>query len=260
MINRSNILIRFSGWMFVLILLFSSCRPDPPPPEPEEETGKLKVHFDLHFNGQPFSFYNPFYDVNYNYRIQVELMKFIMYNFKTKNSSGTELLIKDAKIIEFTSDHYAFDLTMSPGEYQGLKFGIGVGDSSVNHGDPALYSSDHALSYTGSADMHWTWNTGYIFLKFEGRADTTTNGSGALSHLFALHTGEVPQYGEVEFYSSPFSISAGQTTDFHISVDVAKFLYDSSNTIDIKTENATHSNNVLSVKFAEIYLNAFSVQ
>jgi hypothetical protein len=183
-----------------------------------------------------------------------------MYNLKVKNSSDVEIVLKDAKIIDFTSNHYSFTINVSPGNYQGLKFGIGVGDASINHGDPALFSSSHALSYNQSSDMHWTWNTGYIFLKFEGRADTTTNGSGALNQLFALHTGDDVQYGEVEFYATPFTITDDQNSNFHVDVDISKFLYDSSDTIDIKTENATHSNNQLSLKFSQIYLNAFSTQ
>lgn len=246
--------------MIFMMILFSSCRPDPPPPDPEPEVGTLTVHLDLNFNGQPFAFDTPFFDVNFNYRIQTELLKFIMYDLKVKNSSNAETILHDAKIIDITSDHYSFSVNLTPGNYQGLKFGIGVGDSTTNHGDPALFSSSHALSYNQSADMHWTWNTGYIFLKFEGRADTTSNGSGALNQLFALHTGDDEQYGEVVFYSSPFTITNNQNTDFHINVDVSKFLYDSTDTIDIKTENATHSNNQLSLKFSRIYLNAFSAQ
>jgi hypothetical protein len=245
---------------FLVISIFASCRPDPPPPDPEPETGTLTVHFDLNFNGQPFALYTPFFDPNFNYRIQPELLKFILTNLKLKNTAGTESIITDAKIINFTSANYSFAITIEPGDFQGLKFGIGVGDSATNHGDPALFPSSHALSYNGASDMHWTWNTGYIFLKFEGRADTTTTGTGALNQLFALHSGDDPQYGEVTFYSSSFSIAANQNTDFHINVDVAKFLYSATDTINIKTENATHSNNPLSVKFSQIYLNAFSVQ
>lgn len=249
-------------WVILIaasVSLASSCRPDPVPPVTEENKGTLKIHFNLNYDGQPFSFNTPYSEPIHNYRIQTELIRFLMYNLTLKSSTG-ESILKDAELIDFTSNHYELSYSLSPGSFDGLKFGIGVGDSSVNHGDPALFNPEHALSYNVSADMHWTWNTGYIFLKYEGRADTTTSGSGALDQLFALHTGDDPLYGEVNFYSSPFTISENTITDFHINVDVAKFLYNASDTIDIKTENATHTNNTLSVKFAQIYLDAFSVQ
>lgn len=246
--------------IFVTSVIFFSCRPDPPPPDPDPTTGTLKIHFTLNWNGQPFSFFTPYTDANFNYQIQTELLKFISYKLTVKNSAGTESMIEEAHIINFTTDQFSYTVNLEQGNYQGLKFGIGVGDSATNHGDPAVFPSTHALSYNQAADLHWTWNTGYIFLKFEGRADTTGTGSGSLDQLYTLHTGDDPLYGEVNFYANPFMITAEQTTDFYIDVDVSKFLYNATDTIDIKTENSTHTNNNLAIKFSQIYLDAFSAQ
>src|SRR3990167_6915269 len=93
---------------FIIVLLFSSCRPDPPPPDPDPTTGTLRIHFTLNWNGQPFSFFTPYTDANFNYQIQTELLKFISYQLKVKNSSGAESTIEEARIINFTSDEFSY--------------------------------------------------------------------------------------------------------------------------------------------------------
>ncbi len=57
---------------------------------------------------------------------------------------------------------------------EGIAFNIGI-DSVTNHGDPALWSADHPLSFQ-SPSMHWGWASGYRFLAIEGLLDNNQDG------------------------------------------------------------------------------------
>ncbi len=53
------------------------------------------------------------------------------------------------------------------GNYQALRFDIGLNEAT-NHSDPAQYPATHPLN-PNLNKLHWTWQTGYIFLALEGR-------------------------------------------------------------------------------------------
>ncbi|MBI3882575.1 MAG: cytochrome C peroxidase [Verrucomicrobia bacterium] len=52
------------------------------------------------------------------------------------------------------------------GEYRALRFAVGL-DSTTNKGDPAKHAADHPLNPNLNG-LHWTWQSGYIFLAVEG--------------------------------------------------------------------------------------------
>ena len=52
-------------------------------------------------------------------------------------------------------------------DHQAIRFDVGLSES-INHSDPAQYSATHPLN-PNLNKLHWTWQSGYIFLAFEGR-------------------------------------------------------------------------------------------
>jgi cytochrome c peroxidase len=52
------------------------------------------------------------------------------------------------------------------GKYRALRFHVGP-DAKANTGDPARLAADHPLNPNLNG-LHWTWQTGYIFLALEG--------------------------------------------------------------------------------------------
>ncbi len=83
---------------------------------------------------------------------------------------------EDGKWVEI-SDHYAwmdaarqrtsvrFEDAPS-GKFRALRFHIGP-DAKANTGDPAALAADHPLNPNLNG-LHWSWQTGYIFLAVEG--------------------------------------------------------------------------------------------
>lgn len=78
--------------------------------------------------------------------------------------------------------------SIEAGTFSTLSFNVGV-DEEVNHLDPAIWPSVHALSSNQIDHAHWGWNPGYIFLKMEGRVDTTADMTGTANAAFSIHIG-----------------------------------------------------------------------
>ncbi len=55
---------------------------------------------------------------------------------------------------------------VAEGRYRAIRFHVGP-DAATNTGDPAGYAADHPLNPNLNG-LHWSWQTGYIFLAVEG--------------------------------------------------------------------------------------------
>ncbi len=70
------------------------------------------------------------------------------------------------------------------GKYRALRFHIGP-DAAANSADPAQWPAAHPLNPNLNG-LHWTWQTGYIFLALEGRFRTAAAAEpGGYSYHFA---------------------------------------------------------------------------
>lgn len=243
----------------VVAATITSCKRDEEP-LPEDPKGTLQVNFTASFNGQPMVL-NNLYNSAYNYRIKPETVKFLVHHFRIKDEGGTYYEIKDALLINFANSGNNFTAKLSPGNYSALRFGLGV-DSVMNPADPNLLPVTHPFSTNVANDMHWNWFTGYIFMKFEGRADTSGTGSGNFDRLFLFHPGTSPLYGDVGDLNHNISIVKDQTTVVNVDLDVHKLLVGSNDTIDVKYDYSTHTTDdyPLAERFIQLARDAFSTQ
>ena len=99
--------------------------------------------------------------------------------------------------------------------YQAIRFDIGL-SAEVNHSDPAQYAAQHPLN-PNLNNLHWTWQSGYIFLALEGRY---RDNSGQLQG-FVYHFANDPQCTTVTL-PLPQTIAAGSLID--IDFDIAALL------------------------------------
>lgn len=243
--------------LFSLTVVFISCDKDPDP-EPENTIGTLRVNFVARYNGQPFVMNQNYTNIS-GYTVKTEMVKFLMHRFVVTNSSGTKNEVREAALINFANGTNSFEVPLEAGSYTGIQFGLGV-DSTLNKQDPSLLPASHPFSLNQANDMHWSWSTGYIFFKLEGKADTTTAQAGPVDLAYVFHPGSNALFRKVDFPSKSFSISAGSTTNVDITLDVARLFYNMSDTIDLQYDNLTHtSNNLpLATRFMDICADAFS--
>ncbi len=130
------------------------------------------------------------------------------------------------------------------GDYQGAKILIGVRDDLNGDRDPVDYPVDHPLSEQHSA--FWTWNSGYIFLKIDGRFDDSSDASGqSLEGSLTYHTGLDTLIRNVEFLEGThgFSVSESSNPPLQFELDVQKLFYFGTDTLDMVTDHLTHTTN-----------------
>jgi hypothetical protein len=147
------------------------------------------------------------------------------------------------------------------GSYKGIKFSVGL-DSATNHADPTVYPVTNPLAIQSPA-IHWSWNSGYIFMMIEGSCDTTAANNdvltyGQYSHGMFYHIGMDPLLRTIDLSNAAFTVSSANAASVSISADLNKVLKN----VDIKTENASHTMGSMpfATKIADNISSAFSVK
>jgi len=116
---------------------------------------------------------------------------------------------------------------------------------------PAQFPNEHPLGVAGSAGMYWTWASGYIFSKYEGKIE---NENGDLLTPIALHAGTDTLYREVILeFDSNMSITHNQNYEFNLELDLARVLYSESDTLSHEENLVSHTMNDFEI--AERYVN-----
>jgi len=248
-------------YFFVLVLLtltIQSCKDDEPTPAPGKSSATIT--FDARWDGAPFQLQQVYLD-DFGNRIRCD--KFMNYfSFvKLVAEDGSEVLLNDFILADFAGSN-RFTTEVPAGKYTALKFGIGVDRDYNKDQDPAQYPSSSPLSVAGSQGMFWVWNTGYIFAKFEGKADTTgTEGVELLSPI-AIHAGDDFSYRT--YTSQPFNVTIeGSDHLFAVHINVDRiFSPEQGNDVNIAQDAITHggTNPDLTNNFMDNYLAALSFE
>lgn len=273
MMKKTNIIV----WGIAMLgtaFVFSSCRKgctDPTALNYEENAKKddnsceypettFKLDIVPTFNGENLELNKDYINITGD-RLQFTELKLIIANVTIGNQLITDAAYYDIK--KGNSMVLSNDI-ISPGDYQGLDFIIGV-DAARNNGDPSAYDPEHPLSINTAGNMHWSWNTGYIFYKIEGRYDSlNTQGSGTPNDLFLYHLG-MNEYRKN--WSNPnvnFSIKEREENTISLELDIAKLFYDESDTIYISNgEDFTHTGpnqEPLNIKLSNLFPQTLSVK
>lgn len=229
---------------FFLTVMFVGCEDDNDTNEVQVGKGTLSTHFHP-VVGMDDLVTGNYYVVNGD-SISWELSQFYISDIKVwKDASGNqkESFNDIYKLIK--PNHADIALGELPtGKYYGIEFYVGIADSTVNHADPSLAIGDLAPQ---NPSMHWSWNTGYIFLKVEA-----TRKSDQQSLVYHIGTDKLATKVVVQ---KEFTIQANTTNPLMIMVDHAAIL----SGLDFDTENKTHTmNNMpLAMKVVDNLPNAF---
>ena len=220
--------------LFSLIALFilglSSCKKD-------EVSAAKKQVVNFHWHsmvGTDDAAFGITYTSN-GVRFKLTDWRYYASNFVLIKEDGTEYPI-DGKVflINIANSDYSLD-SVPTGNYKGFKFVVGL-DSATNHKDPTTYDASNPLSIQ-SPSIHWSWNSGYIFIKIEGKYDSTLAQTGAIDQPFFYHVGTDNLKRTVDMSDHAFTVSADGATTLHLEMDMLSILQN----INLKTENATHT-------------------
>ncbi len=109
--------------------------------------------------------------------------------------------------------------------------------------------------------MHWGWSSGYIFMKVEAKVDTIPNGIPLFDHSVVFHIGQDVNLQTLSFDGINWQATGTNAYRYPLKLDMAKFLQNGAQTIDLKTEHTSHTapgQEVLSLKVIENFKAAIS--
>ena len=235
----------------LMALLIAGCRPEPLHGGP----GTLTLTADFQMDGDSVFIGRTAFDTQGNH-LRLETFSIYLGGIELINDTGA-VRLSDAERWD-ASDDNQWTYIVEPGTYDGFRVHLGVPSEINTDTDPTIWPNDHPLGVSGSAGMFWSWNTGYIFSKFDGKADTT--GGDDFTHGFAYHIGGDAQLIEVR-YDEPWVIEECSHHDFSLQADILDFLINGNDTIDVQTDPITHTgdNLELATRYVQAQQNAVTL-
>jgi hypothetical protein len=216
-------------------------------PAPVETVQKIKLNIDHKMGADNFNYTTILTDKN-GTKFQIDAIQMYFSAFAAQNTSiASSVLFVKPEVSSYTVGN------IPAGDYPGLRFSVGVPanlntQAGADAKDITEYSSGHPLSFQVPS-MHWSWNTGYIFLRIDGRYDST--GDNTPNENFRLHVGNNPNLAELHFPGA-YTVSPSTDKVLNFEIDYVEFFDD----LDLLTENTLHGNSTLATKIVGNYAKA----
>jgi len=237
-------------FVIAVTLILTSCKKK----KQTEEDGIVNINMSAYFDSEAFAVGNVYTNVD-GYRVRVDDFKFYISELAAIRNDGVLIPLIDIDLINLGSGYSTSSFELAPGNYRGIQFSIGVPPELNKDQDPTVYPNDHPLSVNGAQGMFWSWNTGYIFVKFEGKADLDGVEGNEILSPFAFHCGEDLLFRTHVIDNYAFTVSEEIATPIDIRFNVEKFFYSDNDTIDIAVNNLTHTsgNLPLAERFTDLF-------
>jgi hypothetical protein len=238
----------------ILALTLGSCKEDVVE-EPTPVSDNLKITLQPVYGSNNLTLDDTISTVE-GYKVQFTDLKCYFSDIK----NGVNTLVQ-AGLFDFKENGtFLLQAEGKKADYSSLSAFLGV-DPALNHNDPSAFPNSSPLNIAIANDMHWDWNPGYIYIKVEAKVDTIVDGVDNLNHFVIFHVG-----ADALIQNMNFSSVNWQTVSEHLSVlplklDLAKFLQNGAQTIDLKTEYTSHTaagQETLSLKVIQNFKDAIS--
>jgi hypothetical protein len=225
------------------------------PVEPVAKNSKAEIRFS-NFAGtkpvSPDSTYTNIFKETYT----VGRLKYYVTNIEFINAeNGRNIKIADSYFLIDNNEDLSktFSLTIPEGNYNAISFLLGV---------DSLHNVSGAQ--TGALDpingMYWTWNTGYVSLKLEGRSPASTLPGNLIEyHLGGFKGPDMVNHRiSLSFPDGIMKITENTTAIVNIKTDVNLF-FSSIHSLPVKTNAACTSPGNLARLYSENYATIFSI-
>lgn len=239
-----------------IILLFASCRKDDPVYKVSNyinPTGTSSLH--IHFIHRADTFplvASQSYTLPNNQSFSVQVFKYYISNVEIHYTDGTVYKENYSyHLIDFQGKNEIVLNQLPSKNISNLRFMIGV-DSLHNVSGPQ--TGDLSPSY----GMFWTWNTGYIMVKFVGQSQQ----SGAIDKTLIFHIGGYKGSNKVQrivniSLPNGVSLKEGKASELQLITNVSRMFY-GVHTIDFSQNYQTINNNNNASELADNYAQMIS--
>ena len=180
----------------------------------------------------------------------VTKFRYYIGNIHLKKVNGDEVAMSDYYLVnEDEETSKKITLNLPEGEYGSISFIIGV-DSLHNCSGAQAGALDPVNA------MFWAWNTGYIFLKLEGKSPA----SKSPGNIFEYHIGGYKQPANCIraanlSFIQPLIITNASAKELHLKVDAAEILK-SPMTIDFSQLSSVtdfHNATIIADNYADMF-------
>ena len=201
-LNRATNLI-----VFIVALLFAA----------NTRADSLGISLQHTLTGKPLILDSLRYETSANETFSISRLSYLLSEFELQSMAGNWQAVPNSiQWIDARKHRTQILLNSIPeGDFKAIRFSIGLSEA-INHSDPNLYAAKHPLNPSLN-NLHWNWQTGYIFLALEG---TYRQSNGQLSG-YVYHFANDPQRTTITL-TLPKNISANATLD--IDFDIAALL------------------------------------
>jgi hypothetical protein len=220
------------------VLALTGCV-DPLPPRWHDLPGTVRLDLGLHWNGAPMALGDTVTD-HLGHPVTLTNVQFYLNGLELQDLDGTWHSVGDIRLVDFNRDAPTVVEEVPPGTYTAMRFGVGIPKSLNTNIDPASYPNDHPLSFQGSAGMFWTWSTGYIFFKYEGKAGTAVG--EPIEAPISYHLGTDLSYRTITLpFAYPMYVTAREVLPIPVAFDGARLLDGPAGSIDVIEDPVSHN-------------------
>jgi hypothetical protein len=240
------------NYLLLITLFFLVCLSCSKEDSNEQSSERVKISFRLINDGEPLDFTTQYLNGSGEF-YTVNKFKFYISNIRLTTLENKVSAEKESyHLIDRESpESKEISPAINKGSYKSIEFVLGV-DSLRN----VSGAQTGALDPTNG--MFWTWNSGYIFAKLEGKSPASTApGQTITYHIGGFKTGENAQRKISLDFPSP--VVTGKTTLVVIDVDLAKW-FDGQHKISIAANPSLMTPGGLSLSIADNYATMFSIE
>lgn len=221
--------------------------------KPMSQSGTVQIVFTNNVGNVPLVLNTAWYKNAHNDSFQVSMFKYYISNIKL-NKSGSNFTEAESYHLLNHADatSLSFNLNDVPmGTYNSITFTIGV-DSFRNVSGAQTGALDPANG------MFWSWNSGYIMMKFEGISPQSTQTGNVLKYHIGGFSG-VNNTVKTVTLNLPQSITVdANSKKIKLSANILA-LFSNPNTINFSTMSSVQMPGVESKMLADNYANMFTV-
>ena len=219
-----------------LIAVLSGCGPN----DPEDASpGEILLEFSANWNQEPFALGDVVTD-HMNHLLRIDNLQMYIAPIEMRNERGDWVEVEDVSLLDFELLNQRITTSLAVGTYDALRFGMGLPPEINTDIDPASYANTHPLSVPGSAGMFWTWSSGYVFVKYEGKF--ATEAGVQLEDPLSYHCGTDASYRTVSFdFANPIIVESNKSTEISLNFNAAAALVGEDDSVDIVEDPVTHN-------------------
>jgi hypothetical protein len=197
----------------------SSCKKSVDPAvQPAPVNGTLNFHLHTYVDVNEVDGYNIIYTTSAGRKISVSLAEMFLSNIQLEKSDGTFYSIPDT-IVWVNQQTETYTIANVPsGQYKSVRFNVGLNPTQNASGWTT--STNHSEMWFGSTAQP----SGYIFLNFQGKIDTTAAGNSPDNQMasFSYKIGTNANYKQVIMPAQSITVIPNQTSYVHLIADYNK--------------------------------------